>query len=331
MPAPASPSTGAVEARSYTSNTAKLLKHLPMLHEMQQSGKVRPVMIHLAPLNGCQISCEYCCYGSRSLKQQLTWEQVTYALDSFAALGTRGLESTGGGESTLWKKLGDAFAYAYDLGYRIGLITNGLDFKNVLGRFPLLEWMRVSFHGFNFDKQNVIDRNIKLARDDNPDMTISGVYIWTTGSDKIYPKVARFAEENRIPTRVTPDLTAGPAAIDAMMQHVGQAVADNPSSFTFLSDFNVKTTRQHDRCYMHAIKPFIFPDGWVYSCPSIGLTPESSKNVLDEFRICRIEEIAEYYSKPVQQLPRSCIFCKYAAGNELIDDILRPTEHNDFA
>lgn len=320
-----------MDGRNYTSNTAKLLKHLPMLHAMQTAKKVQPVMIHLAPLNGCQISCKYCCYGSRSLKQSLTWEQVKYSLDSFATMGTKGLEFTGGGESTLWKRIGDAIAHAACLGYKIGLITNALDFKNVLGRFPLLEWMRASFHGFNFGKSDVIDRNIKLAREDNPNLTISGVYIWTAGSDLIYPEVAAYAEANKIPTRVTPDLTAGPAAIDAMMLHVGRAVADNPSSFTFLSDFNVQTTRAHDHCYMHMVKPFIFPDGWVYSCPSVGLTPESSKNVLDEFRVCRIEDIAEYYAKPAHVLPRSCQFCKYAQGNELIDNILLPTTHNEFA
>lgn len=319
-----------MEPRSYTSNVAKLLKHLPMLHEMQQHSKVKPIMVHLAPEGRCSLQCTYCCFAGRDEGDSLTREQVLSALRDFADLGTRGLEWTGGGEPTLWRPLSEATEHAHELGFKIGLITNAIKF-DWFKRFDLLEWMRTSFHGFNEGKRKAIEKFVNHARLVAPDLTISGTYIWTKGSDDIYPEVAAFAAANKIPTRITPDLTAGPQAIEQMMRHVGSAVGANKNEYCFLSDFNVKTTREHGHCYMHMVKPFIFPDGWVYSCPSIGLTPESSKNVLDEFRICRIEEIAEYYSKPAHVLPRSCIFCKYASGNELIHEILRPTTHNDFA
>lgn len=301
-----------------------------MLHAMQTAGVVSPVMAHIAVCNKCSLTCEYCCFAGRDLGQELSFEQVCQAIRDFSNLGTRGIEWTGGGEPTLWKPLEAATAYASCRGFKIGLITNAIKF-DWFRRFDLLQWMRISFHGFNEGKRATIEKNFNLARNIAPSLTISAVYIWTAGSDLIYPEVAAFAEANKIPTRVTPDLTAGPAAIDAMMLHVGRAVADNPHSFTFLSDFNVQTTRAHDHCYMHMVKPFIFPDGWVYSCPSIGLTPESSKNVLDEFRVCRIEDISEYYARPAHMLPRGCQFCKYAQGNELIDQILLPTTHNEFA
>lgn len=319
-----------IEARSYTSNTAKLLKHLPMLHSLQQTGKIQPVMIHCAVVNKCQLECSYCCYSGRDLGQELTLNQVVRVLNDFHELGTRGLEWTGGGEPTLWRPLNRATEHAHALGYKIGLITNAIKF-DWFRRFDLLQWMRASFHGFNEGKRATIEKNVALARELNPRLEISGVYIWTKGSDEIYPEVAAYANANKIPTRVTPDLTAGRESIDQMMQHVGAAVAANPGSFTFLSDFNVKTERLHDHCYMQAIKPFIFPDGWVYPCPSVGLTPETQKNVLDELRVCRIEDIAEFFSRPIQLAHRGCQFCKYSAANELIDEILRPTTHNDFA
>ena len=319
-----------MDGHSYTSNTAKLLKHLPMLQGLQQGKRPQPVMVHIAPNNSCQLTCTYCCFAGRNLGQQLTLEQVVGALDYFANNNTKAIEWTGGGEPTLWRPLNEASRLANWLDLKQGLITNAIKF-DWFGNFDLLEWMRVSLHGFNEGKQATIDKNVALARAKNPKLTISAVYIWTAGSDAVYPEVAAFAEANEIPTRVTPDLTAGPEAIDAMMLHVGRAVADNPHSFTFLSDFNVKTERAHDHCYMHMVKPFIFPDGWVYVCPSIGLTPETDKNVLEEFRVCRIEDIREYYSQPQAMRHHACGFCKYAAQNELVDNILLPTTHNEFA
>lgn len=318
-----------MDGHNYTSNTAKLLKHLPMLQGMQQ-GKVQPVMIHVAPINACNLSCPYCVYGTRELGSKLTIEQVIGVLDNFHGMGTRGLEWTGGGEPVLWKPLDRATEHAAKLGYKIGLVTNAIKF-DWFHRFDLLQWMRASFHGFNEGKGSAIEKSVDLARQANPELAVSGIYIWTEGSDAIYPEVAAYAEAAQIPTRVTPDLTAGKESIDAMMQHVGAAVAANPSSFTFLSDFNVKTHRLHDHCYMSMVKPFIFPDGWVYDCPCIGLSPENEKNIGSEYRVCRVEDIATHYAKPVAARQHACAFCKFSAQNELIHDILLPTTHNEFA
>jgi MoaA/NifB/PqqE/SkfB family radical SAM enzyme len=319
-----------MDGRSYTSNTAKLLKHLPMLHEMQRTGKVQPVMIHLALTNRCNLECRYCSYGGRELADSLTFQQAHSVIYQFAKTGVRGLEITGGGEPTLWKHLNELLHCANEYDYKIGLITNAIKF-DWFYRFDLLQWMRASFHGFNEGKRAVIKKNIEHARQQNPNLEVSGIYIWTEGSDAIYPEVAAYAEAAKIPTRVTPDLTAGKESIDKMMEVVGAAVEANPSSYTFLSDFNVKTHRLHDHCWMSLIKPFVFPDGWVYDCPCIGLSPENSKNIGSEYRVCRIEDIAEHYSKPAAFRNHSCQFCKFAQANELIDDIMRPTTHNDFA
>ena len=83
---------------------------------------------------------------------------------------------------------------------------------------------------------------------------------------------------------------------------------------------------------MHMIKPFIFPDGKVYACPSFELAPENNANVSCAFEICDIENILEFYSQTTTD-PRTytCSFCKYAQQNELIEDVLTETEHNDFA
>ena len=316
-----------VDGKSYTSNVSKLAKHLDKLIGMQQ-GIVSPVMVHMAPTNVCNLNCAYCCYGQRPIKGELTLDETKKALYQFKQLGTKGMEWTGGGDPSMWKYLNPATEYAKDLGYDIGLISNALDWRN-FNRHDLLQWMRVSFHAANVEKD--VEPGINKAKEINPNLEISGVYIWTKGSEETIQEIARLADKYKIPTRVTPDLTLGNKSIDFMMKHVGDYVKDTRSSYLFLSDFNVKTNRRNDNCYMHMIKPFVFPDKNVYVCPSAALSPENGIMVNDKFKVCTIDTILESYQRGVTTRKHDCNFCKYAPQNELIDDVLTKTKHNSFA
>jgi MoaA/NifB/PqqE/SkfB family radical SAM enzyme len=318
-----------VDGKQFTSNTSKLVQHLDKLQGLK-NGVISPVMVHVAPVNVCNLDCPYCCYGGRTLGDSLTLDQVISAQTQFRQLGTLGLEYTGGGEPTLFKQLNEATDHAKDIGYKIGLITNAIKF-DWFDRFDKLEWMRASLHGFNEHKEARIERNVAKALEKNPDLTVSAVYIWTKGSEDVFPKVAEFVNKYKIPTRITPDLTLGKQSIDFMMGYVGDYVKKYGDEYAFLSDFNVQTDRKHDHCYQHMLKPFVFPDGWVYPCPSVGLVPEQFKNVGNPLRVCKIEDILEHYSQGAYMRKHDCSFCKYSAQNELVDDILRPTQHKEFA
>jgi hypothetical protein len=317
----------AVDGKSFTSNVSKLAKHLDKIIGMQE-GVVSPVMVHMAPTNVCNLTCDYCCYGQRPIKGELTLEDTMSALKQFKSLGTKGLEWTGGGDPSMWKGLNPATVYAKELGYDIGLISNALDWRN-FNRHDLLQWMRVSFHGANVGKN--VEPGIVRAKSINPNLEISGVYIWTKGSEETIKEVARLADKYRIPTRVTPDLTLGTKSIDFMMGYVGDNIKATGSEFLFLSDFNVQTHRRNDNCYMHMVKPFVFPDRNVYVCPSAALSPENGLMVNDRFKVCTIDTIVETYKKGVTTRKHDCGFCKYAPQNELIDDALTKTKHNSFA
>jgi hypothetical protein len=108
---------------------------------------------------------------------------------------------------------------------------------------------------------------------------------------------------------------------------------DTKLKYAFLSDFNFKGERRNDNCYMHMVKPFLFTDGHIYACPSAELSLENNYNYVPEsqFMVCDIDGIEEFYSKPPTTRKHACNFCKYAMQNELIDDILTKTEHNEFA
>jgi 2-iminoacetate synthase ThiH len=79
-----------VQGRSYTSNATKLLKHLDRLEIIQKGGRPKPVMFHMSPANPCNLTCSFCCFANRSMKEMLTVAQMKSAIDQFVALGVLG-------------------------------------------------------------------------------------------------------------------------------------------------------------------------------------------------------------------------------------------------
>ena len=84
---------------------------------------------------------------------------------------------------------------------------------------------------------------------------------------------------------------------------------------------------------MHMVKPFLFTDGYIYACPSAELSIENNYNYVPEsqFAVCDIDGIEDFYNNPPTLRHHACHYCKYAIQNELIDDVLTDTIHNDFA
>ena len=72
---------------------------------------------------------------------------------------------------------------------------------------------------------------------------------------------------------------------------------------------------------------------WEDVIKNLNYSIENNYNYVPEsqFAVCDIDGIEEFYSKPPTLRHHACHYCKYAIQNELIDDILTDTEHNDFA
>jgi hypothetical protein len=271
---------------------------------------------------------------------------VKSAIKQFALVGVKGLEWTGGGDPSMWKGLGECVEYASKVrkeqglsepdGFKQGLITNGLKspYLSFETQWKHLDWARLSYHAFNSltHGEEYLQRTVNQVRSNAPNVDLSGVYIWTHGSELRLEQVVKFADKNKIPTRLTPDLTLGVEKINEMMPYVGGKLSKLSSEYVFLSDFNVKTDRKHDHCYMHLVKPFVFHDGNVYVCPSAALSPDNHLNVNEQFKVCSIEDIFKTYSAGAGGMRlHDCGYCKYAQQNELVDDIVRPVKHKEFA
>lgn len=348
-----------VEGRTYTSNVSKLLKHLPKIQLLQDGKRPSPVMFHMSPCNPCNLTCSFCCFSNRALKEMLTFEQMKKAVDSFVELGATGMELTGGGEPTLHPDFGKIVNYAYEKGLKIGVVTNGTKitkWHEVGGVWDKLEWIRLGMYGFTEGYEYDIESLRKY-----PNLMIGAAYIWdenfrTSENPNIlgtwsetkgkrlsknrqtpehFERMLEWVEKEKIPTRIAFNSIKKSVLIIEDIETIKERIKSKNLQYAFLSDFNWKGSRRNSNCYMHNFKPFVYTDGNVYVCPCAEMAVENAYKVNSEFKICDIDGILDYYNNIQKndgiKRDHSCTYCKYAAQNELIDDALTHTEHNDFA
>lgn len=315
--------------RSCSSNSTKLYKHLDRL-SMLQRGKVIPIMVHTMPTHRCQMNCVFCCFKNRKDKQlDMPFEVYREGVRNFRALGTKSVELTGGGDPSLYPWINEALLFLKaDLGMNIGIITNAVDSQRV-DYWKLCDWVRVSFNVFDYYESV----NIGPIRDSRA--FVSGCYIWNEKSDmKIFEKVVRFANEEKIVCRVAPDCIKTGEEIEKSLEELRIIFKElRNNEYVFLSDFNISTTRQDFDCRMHMIKPAFYTDGYIYSCPSIELAYENNRRINESARICRYDEVLDFYlgKEVMKPKERSCSYCKYTKQQEILKEVLTETMFNEYA
>lgn len=349
-----------VQGRSYTSNSVKLLKHMDRLINIQQKKSVNPVMLHVSPINACNLTCSFCCFANREMSERLTLEQMQKCIYDFSKIGLSGVEFTGGGEPTLHPQFNEIVEYCNNLGLKVGVCTNGAKLEKVKN-WEHFSWCRLGMYGFYEGYEYYLDKlrekNVKVSAayvwdesyDTSTNPNITGD--WISSKKKILSKnfqdtsaffrMLKWVEKEKIPTRIAfnaiKDVAIVKRDIETIKFQLKEFEEKNGKlKYAFLSDFNFKGERRNDHCYMHLVKPFLFTDGNVYACPSAELSPENLTNVNEEFKVCSWDKVSETYEEIVKsgmgfKRNHACTFCKYAMQNELIDDILTETEHNEFA
>lgn len=311
---------------SCTSNTVKLFKHLDRLKGIQE-GKVAPIMLHTAPTHKCQLSCAHCCFANREDKGlDLSFDSWLTAITQFRQLGTKALEFTGGGDPLLWPYINQAIDVAAEQGYHIGLITNGLAVNRVRN-WRLLDWVRVSLNTLEYRDDLDIRPLIGATN-------ITFCYIYHAGSKEHLGKVVEFANRHKRPCRITVDCISEGSAIDGMVEEAKRALKEfRGNDYVFLSDFNIDTTSKPLwDCRLHMIKPFLYTDGYVYSCPSAELATENNRSLDKSLRVCRYDEVLDFYRSYSAQTPkeRTCSYCKYVPQQNVLEQVLTHTTCNEF-
>ena len=311
---------------SITSNEAKLFKHMDNLQSFQ-IGKSKPVLFHVSPTNKCNMNCTHCCFSNRDRNIEIPFDKLKKAIKDMKEIGIKSVEFTGGGEPTLYYEINNLTSFVRNEGLALGMNTNGLSINKVK-EWSKFDWVRVSLNVFDLD----IDIN-KFVEDVNFLQTkthITSCYIASNNvTREKMETIVSFAEEQKIPTRIAPDCIQKKQDIRNLIDKINEMVPK--SEYVFVSDFNIFLgERRNNNCWCHYLKPFLYSDGWVYACPSSELAYENGRTMKEEFRICRMEDIPEFYSnEPVPKI-FGCSYCKYTNQNNILDSIRMRTDFNAF-
>lgn len=301
----------------YTSTQTKLLHNLDRLQEMQH-GIFRPISIQLAPTDVCNLSCVMCSVKERE-GNELTLEQCIQVLTSFKELGAKTVEFTGGGDPTMYKHINEIITCAYDLGYDIGLITNGVKLNNITTfNLSKLTWLRISLNCLDYVKD--IDINIPV------NVTLGFSYVWTDLSDELkLEKIAEYYKKyNAAYVRVVPNCLSIEDIAQAT-EAVKPYLDKYPGFF-----FQQKKYTVPKRCWMGIVKPFVNTDCFVYQCSA---NPLIDRKFNPKFRMCAIQDIDKYWNATPEPF-NTCMCqegkCFFAEHNNLIEQVIMPCEHGDF-
>jgi hypothetical protein len=315
------------EIYSYTSNTAKLFKHLPKLQDLQ-NGNVSPIMVHVITTHRCQLNCLHCCFKNRENRQaDMLLEVWKTSMDQLSNIGVKALEFTGGGDPMLWPYLNEAADYTYALGMKMGMITNGLGIAN-LTDWNKFDWVRVSLNTLDYKD----DLDVSLVKDSTAELSFC--YIWNELSDKKIGKIIEFANRHKIACRLAPDCIKPLKEIEAQISYIRLKLSTYPDNeYVLLSDFNIDLFRENNDCRIHMIKPCLYLDGWLYACPSAELALENNKQISHKTRVCKYDDIERFYtsSEATEKREYDCSYCKYVKQQAILEALLMETKHNDFA
>jgi len=131
----------------------KIIYYIDKVESLIAGNPEMPVTVEIDPSNRCQLDCEYCMFKVLREKRvdmkgeverpDLPFDLYRHLLLDLKMIGVRSITFTGGGEPLLHPRFNDMACLAYQNGFEIGLITNGVNLHSV-ERLDRFKFVRVS-------------------------------------------------------------------------------------------------------------------------------------------------------------------------------------------
>lgn len=123
----------------------KIYYYLDQIKKLQNGEFVPPVSCEIDPSNQCPADCSFCMFSQyiKTSRVHMKWDVYLKLIYELKHLGTKSITFTGGGEPLMNPKFNDMAQVAHDLGFEIGLVTNGI-LMNELQNAELFKFIRVS-------------------------------------------------------------------------------------------------------------------------------------------------------------------------------------------
>lgn len=255
-------------------------------HPWQVEGMIKddlsvpPVQLEVSLTSKCNLNCIWCTDSDWRRLHPGTLETpvLLSALKQFKDMGTKALVIEGGGEPTLHPDFREIVLEAKNMGYVLGLITNGTAFKDydIVHNF---EWIRVSLDASSEEEYTEVKNvslfskvleNLTMMADEKGDCVLGIGYLISTKTMGNLPWIAR----------VCKDLGADYFQIRCLdnMEDIDVDPNIDLSDVEALSDdkFTVYTHQvlweADDEgnyglpCYAHALSSVLGSDGTVFFC-----------------------------------------------------------------
>lgn len=309
-----------MQMREISSTTARLLSHLDRIEEIKKTGRIRPITIHIAPTDKCNLNCPFCSVKNRD-DNELPLNSIKRIVEKYQAIGAKSIEITGGGDPTMHPRLEEIINYISDRKLSVGLITNGLLLNEVSESvLKRLTWLRISLSGVDFDLEN---EYLQLDRERLPQFTgCSYVYTPITTKERLEAvfNIASYLKAKYI--RIVPNCYT-PKDIEWGRENIPNAIKPYPPMF-----MQIKEYKTPSECYWRYIKPFVNSDGYVYQCSTCSLF---AGRFPKSWKVAHWTEIDRIYKEnPTPFNNQRCTLCFYSRQNDILRDLLTDVKHSRF-
>jgi len=136
----------------------KLFFHPERILKIKNGERPFPLTVEIDLTDVCNHRCVFCFTpkDDKDGKRTLKTDRVLKLLDELWEMGTRGISFTGGGESMLHKDFKLIADRAKDIGFDLGLMTNGSMLIDVDLINRDFQWVRISMSGGNSEIYNKV-------------------------------------------------------------------------------------------------------------------------------------------------------------------------------
>jgi len=230
--------------------------------------------------------------------------------------GAKTVEWTGGGDPTQYEYIRNAIAFAHNLEFQQGFITNGIDLvKNVGIHIQYLDWVRISLNSLDYIG------NIDIPIDYKGTLGFSYVMNEKTNST-ILARVQEFVRKHKPKyVRIVPNCQISSEELRYTNVRLSRAVANwGPPYF-----YQAKSFSQPERCWWGYFKPFLLHDGFVYPCSSVVLNDTAEKSFHTKYRWMSAEEYTR--ASELEAIPfdcKDCTNCVFGEQNSLVESLMNP-------
>lgn len=342
---------------------SKAVFHVDRLEDLRRTGNTEPVHVQMILSDLCNQDCSFCAYrmsaglskelfatpSTHNPNRKIPTDKALEIIDDCAELGVKAIQFTGGGEPTVHRDHLKIFAHAQGYGIETALVTNGIKLVPV-PEIMKMKWVRISVDAGRESTYTQVRRvskmhwrkvwiNIeKMVEHKFPGRLGVGFVVTPENYEDIVQAtwIARKAGVHNIRIGAVfskEGLAFYPEEIIPKIVHnIKMAKRLQSPEFEVLDLFgrrmgDLEGGRPTDRfCGYQYFTTYIGGDLNVYRCCNTAYTELGKIGNLNGERFADLMARHPHAGFDATR----CQFCQFRGQNEIINDMLKPPDHENF-